>query len=124
MESKRQQKFSRLIQKDLSDIFQKEGSTLFSGALVTVTIVRMAPDLGLARAYLSILPEAKSAYVMEKVDANLSSIRKSLGDLIRNQVRKVPEIRFYLDDTESEVDNMNQLLNKLNIKPKKEEDKE
>ena len=124
MESKRQQKFSRLIQKDLSDIFQKEGYTLFSGALVTVTIVRMAPDLGLARAYLSILPEAKSAYVMEKVDANLSSIRKSLGDLIRNQVRKVPEIRFYLDDTESEVDNMNQLLNKLNIKPKKEDDKE
>ncbi len=99
MESKRQQKVARQIQKDLSDIFQKEGRSWFDNAFITVTIVRMSPDLGLARVYLSFLVTKNATLVLEKVKEHSKQIRSLLGQRVRHQLRIVPELAFYMDDT-------------------------
>ena len=97
MESKRQQKVGRQIQKDLGDIFQREAQHLVNGAFVTVTGVRMTPDLGIARAYLSFLPEKKKDLLFEGIQENVRFIRQKLGERVRHQLRIVPELQFYLD---------------------------
>jgi len=99
MESKRQQKVARQIQKDLSDIFQKEGRSWFDNAFITVTIVRMSPDLGLARVYLSFLVTKNATLMLEKVKEHSKQIRSLLGQRVRHQLRIVPELAFYMDDT-------------------------
>ena len=96
MESKRQQKVARQIQKDLSDIFQKEGRTWFDNAFITVTIVRMSPDLGIARVYLSFLVAKNKGLILEQVQERNKQIRQLLGQRVRHQLRIVPELHFYL----------------------------
>ena len=124
MESKRQLKFAKLIQKDLGDIFQKEMPGLANGSLITVTIVRMTPDLGEAKIYLSIFPETKREQVLEKVNEQKSAIRNLLGRRIKNQVRKIPVLDFFSDDTQEEVDKINKLFKEIDIPPADEENKE
>ena len=124
MESTRQQKFSRLIQKDMSEIFQRESFSLFNGAMVSVTIVRMSPDLGLAKVYLSFMlakdPEALLAIVRGKT----AYFRNLLGKKIKHQVRKIPELNFYLDDSSEYASKMDQLFDELDIPPSDTEDEE
>jgi len=117
MESKRQLKFAKLIQKDLGDIFQKELPTVSAGSLITVTIVRMSPDLGTSKVFLSIFPENKREEVMKNVEDNKSMIRNLLGKRIKNQVRVIPQLLFYLDDTQDEVDKINKIFKNLDIPP-------
>lgn len=117
MESKRQLKFAKLIQKDLGDIFQKELPTVSAGSLITVTIVRMSPDLGTSKVFLSIFPENKRETVMKNVEDNKSMIRNLLGRRIKNQVRVIPQLMFYLDDTQDEVDKINKIFKNLDIPP-------
>ncbi|WP_373511468.1 30S ribosome-binding factor RbfA [Persicitalea sp.] len=123
MESKRQQKVGRQIQKDLGDIFQKEGQYLVNGSLVTVTGVRMTPDLGIARAYLSFLPEKNKAVLFEGIEENTKFIRQKLGERVRHQLRIVPELEFYLDDTAEYAAKMDALFADLVIPPADDEDK-
>ncbi len=99
MESKRQQKVARQIQKDLSDIFQREGRSWFDNAFITVTIVRMSPDLGQARVYLSFLVTKNMSLMLEKVREHGKQIRALLGQRVRHQLRIVPELFFFIDDT-------------------------
>lgn len=117
MESKRQQKVARQIQKDLSDIFQKEGRTWFDNAFITVTMVRMSPDLSIARVYLSFLVAKNKGLLLEQIQERHKSIRQLLGIKIRHQLRIVPDLHFYLDDTAEYAAKMDALFAGLTIPP-------
>lgn len=110
MENNRQQKVGKQIQKDISDIFGKDVAELFNGVIVTVTNVQMSPDLGYAKIYVSVFPFDRSAEIMNAVQTNEWKIRKALGTRIRNQLRSVPEISFFLDDSLEYIENIENLL--------------
>lgn len=121
MESKRQQKVGRQIQKDLGDIFQREARHLINGTFITVTAVRMTPDLGIARAYLSFLPDKNKKILFEAIQESTRFIRQKLGERVRHQLRIVPELQFYLDDTAEYAAKMDALFANLVIPPAEEE---
>lgn len=110
MDSTRQNKISRLIQKDLAEIIQKEGKNIFSGVIVSVTSVRISPDLSIAKAYLSIFPSEKSKETLKEIKLNQSKIRGLLGLKVGKQLRIVPQIDFHIDDSLDYIDNIDRLL--------------
>ena len=109
-ESTRQQKVARQIQKDISELFLRECAELVRGVIVSVTAVRVSPDLEYARIYLSIFPFNKHEEVMGKINAESWKIRKLLGARMRNQLRVVPEISFFLDDSLEYIDQIDEAL--------------
>ncbi|GGG10834.1 MULTISPECIES: 30S ribosome-binding factor RbfA [Pontibacter] len=125
MESKRQQKFSRLIQKELAEVFQREVPHLFGGAYISVSVVRVSPDLGLARVYLSVM-NAKDGneMLLQELRVNTKTIRHLLAQRIKSQVRVVPELVFFLDDTAEYSAKIDKLFANLDIPPAPEEDEE
>jgi ribosome-binding factor A len=110
MDSVRQNKIARLLQKELANIFQAESRNLFPGKLVTVTVVRVSPDLGLAKVYLSVFPHKKDDDTIAQVTAHGKMIRNVLGRAIRHQVRIIPELVFYIDDSMDYVEHIDKLL--------------
>jgi ribosome-binding factor A len=122
MESKRQQKFARLIQKDLSEIFQRDAKSLFGGAFITVTDVKVSPDLGLAKVFVSFMLSQDKAATLETIKENSKSIRQMLATKIKNQVRVIPQLAFYLDDTIEHASKIDALLTNLHIPPASDED--
>ncbi len=122
MESKRQQKVSRLLQKDLGEIFQQDAKHLFGNAFITVTTVRVSPDLGIARVYLSFLMVNNKEEALEDIRDRTKSIRQMLGNRIGKTVRIVPELQFYLDDSAEYASHIDQLLESLDIPSQEEED--
>ncbi|PRY37708.1 ribosome-binding factor A [Spirosoma oryzae] len=124
MESKRQQKVARQLQKDLSEIFQREVPHLFSGAFITVTSVRVSPDLSVARVYLSFLATKNKQLLLETIQEKGKVIRQHLGDRVRHQLRIVPELNFFIDDTVEYADKMDKLFAGLDIPPAPEEDED
>ena len=120
MESTRQQKYARLIQKELSDIFHKEMKNAIGGTFITITSVRMSPDLGLAKVYLSFMLVNDRKEMLEKIETLKKPIRKALGDRIRRQARVIPELAFFLDDSSDYADKMDQLFKKIDIPPDQE----
>ncbi len=117
MDSKRQKKFSRLIQKDLGEIFQQKAVSLFEGAFITVTHVQVSPDLGMAKVYLSFLLAKNKDYLFELIQEHNKAIRQILANRIRNQARIIPELHFYYDDTQDMVEKVEKLFEGLNIPP-------
>ena len=111
MESTRQKKISSLIQKEMSIIFQRK-SIDFMNKLISVTIVRMSPDLGTAKIYLSIFPENNKEKAYKLIVGNSSNLRFELGNRIKNQMRKIPEIQFFIDDSLNYADKIDELLKK------------
>lgn len=109
-ESTRQQKIARQIQRDMSDIFSKEAAGLLCGAMVSVTLVRVSPDFSFAKVYLSIFPFEKHPQVMKSFEENNRQIRKALGTRVKHQLRIVPELAFYVDDSLEYIDNIDKLL--------------
>lgn len=124
MESKRQQKVGRQIQKDLGEIFQKDAQHLLTGSIVTVTAVRVSPDLGIARAYLSFLPEKNKNLLLESIQANTKFIRQKLAERVRHQLRIVPHLQFYIDDTAEYAAKMDLLFADIVIPPASPDDEE
>lgn len=112
MESTRQKKVSRLLQKELAEILRQKTTEMARGKMITVTTVRVSPDLGLAKIYLSIFPSDKSEETLEKITDNTPRIRNELGSKVRKQLRIIPEIAFYLDDSLDYIDNIDSILNK------------
>lgn len=110
MESTRQQKVGRQLQKDISDIFLKEGAEFVRGAMVSVTKVRISPDLALAKIYISVFPFDKAETVLQNLTTHVSQVRKALGERVRSQLRIVPELAFYIDDSLEYVENIERLL--------------
>lgn len=122
MQSKRQHKFARQIQKDLSEIFQKDPRHFFGPSFVTLTGVEMSPDLGLAKVFLSVFPIKDADQVFFEINEKKSEVRKLLGNKIGKQVRIIPELAFIHDDTEERASQMDKLINSLNIPPAAEDD--
>ena len=112
MESTRQHKVARLVQKELADFFQKESRNLFQGKLVSVTSVRISRDLSVARAYLSIFPSEKGTELLGEIRLLLPKIRFELGKKVGKQLRIVPELEFFMDDSLDYLENIDNLLKK------------
>ncbi len=113
MESQRQRKYSKLLQKELAAIFQQDVKSLFGNVFITVTDVKVSPDFGFAKVYLSFLmvPDKKEA--LRRVKEVKNKIRGALGTKIRAQARIVPEIEFYLDESLDHAARMEDLFNKI-----------
>ena len=101
---------ARQIQKDVAEILLKEGASLVRGVMASVTTVRVSPDLNYAKIYFSIFPFEKSAEVMRTLEENNWMIRRALRQRIRNQVKSVPELQFFLDDSLEYIANIDTLL--------------
>ena len=112
METTRQKKVSKLLQKELSLIFQKETHQYLGNILVTVTAVRISPDLAYANVFLSIFPVNNPQEALVKIKKSGSLIRKKLGIAVRNQLRVVPELNFFIDDSAEYAEEIDKLLKK------------
>ena len=110
MQSLRQQKIARQLQKDISEILQSEGKTLFGTSLLSVTVVRVSADLSIARVYLSIFGSSHKNDIINEINLKKALIRKKLGLRIKNQFRKVPELKFFIDDSVEYAEKINNLL--------------
>ena len=110
MESNRQQKINRLYLKELSEIFLLETKKM-RGVLISVTRVRVTPDLGMAHAYLSFFPSEKGEELLDNIKENIKSIRFNLGKRVGQQLRIVPDLTFHLDDSLDYIENIDNLLN-------------
>lgn len=111
MATTKQKKVARLVQKELGEIFQKKSRSHFEGKMITVTVVRISPDLLIAKVYLSIYPSQNNTKILSLIKHYGSEIRYDLGNRIRNQVRKIPELNFFIDDSLDYIDNIDRLLN-------------
>lgn len=109
MDGKRQARISRLIQKELSEIFRRQTANL-GGVMVSVSAVKVTPDLSIARAYLSIFPSAKAPEILENIKRQQKTVRYELARHVRETLRKCPELQFYLDDSLDYVENIDRLL--------------
>lgn len=109
METTRQNKIARLIQKELSDIFQRQTQATH-GVLVSVTTCRISPDMSVCRAYLSIFPSERAQEICDNVNTNVREIRYELGQRTRHQLRIIPELKFFVDDSLDYAENIDKLL--------------
>ena len=110
MTTTRQHKVSRLLQKELGDYFQRQGSAITGGKMVTVTVVRISPDLGIAKVYLSVFPADNAADAVQAIADKAGLVRSELGKKLRNQLRHIPEFAFFLDDSLDYIDRIEDLL--------------
>ncbi len=110
MESTRQKKVSRLIQKELADLLIKKNKEIAPGRLVSVTVVRVSPDLSFARVFLSIFPSTNQDDVLKTIKDQAPKLRFELGQKVRTQLRIVPEIAFFIDDSLDYIENIDKLL--------------
>ncbi len=111
MESTRIQKIQRLIQKDLSEIFREDTSKMH-GVIVSVSNVRVSPDLSIARVHLSVFPSERAQEIVDGVNKNVKTIRYALAQRVRNQLRKTPDLVFYVDDSLDYIEHIDELLKK------------
>ena len=110
MDSTRQQKIARQIQRDIAEILQKELADTLRGTLVTVTTVRVSPDLAYAKLYISIFPFERSTAILDTIKDKSWYVRKLLGARIRNQLKIVPELEWFIDDSLEYIENIDNLL--------------
>ena len=113
MESKRQQKFAGVIQQDLAIIFQREASAYLPNTMITITKVRVTPDLAIARVFLSFFNNANGQAALQTIKAHASEIRYKLGSRIKDQVRIIPQLEFFVDDTSEYVERMDKIFEKI-----------
>lgn len=122
MESKRQQKFAGVLQEELAQVFQREGAAFLPNTLVTITRVRVSPDLAVAKVYLSFFNTNNTTLSINTVNAHAGEIRYKLGSRIRHQVRVVPELTFFVDDTNEYVERMDHLFDKIAKEPRQKDE--
>ncbi|MDE5552681.1 MAG: 30S ribosome-binding factor RbfA [Muribaculaceae bacterium] len=109
MENKRQQKIARMLQKELSEIFRRQTAAL-GGVLVSVSAVRVTPDLSLAKVYLSIFPSERAQEILDNIKAQTKTVRYDLAQAVKSILRKCPDLQFYLDDSLDYIENIDRLL--------------
>lgn len=112
MDSQRQLKVSRLIQKELGEVFQQETRILFGNTLITVTQVRVSPDLGIAKVYVSLFNAPDNKVLLESIKVHTKEIRIKLSDRVKKQVRIIPNLVFFLDDSLDYAMRIDELLKK------------
>ena len=111
MQETRQNKIARLLQKELSVIFQEQTRAMH-GTMVSVTRTKISPDLSVCTVYLSIFPSERGEELLQNIEQNVKAIRYELGQRVRNQLRIIPELRFFIDDSLDYIDRIDQLLKK------------
>lgn len=111
MDSIRQNKVNKLLLKELSELFRSESRNLFGGAFITVTVVRVSPDLGIAKVYLSIMGNNSKA-ALKMVEEKNKDIRRRVGNALGRQLRVIPELHFYIDDSLDYAMKIEELLKK------------
>lgn len=121
MTSTRQLKFSRLIQKELAEIFQKDQKSFFSGNIISVTQVEVTPDFGVAHVHLSLVLDGDKEKMIDIVQHHKGNIKRSLSKNIGKQIRKIPELIFHLDLGAEHAQKMEDILKNLNIPPAEED---
>ena len=109
METTRQNKIARLLQKELSEIFLLQTKAM-PGVLVSVSAVRISPDMSIARVYLSVFPSDRSEEMVRNINNNMKSIRFELGTRVRHQLRIIPELKFFVDDSLDYIEKIDALL--------------
>ena len=109
MQETRQNRIARLLQKELAEIFQSQ-TRMMRGVMVSVTRVRISPDLSICTAYLSVFPSEKAEENLENINKNNKTIRYELGTRVRNQLRIIPELRFFVDDSLDYIEHIDELL--------------
>lgn len=109
MQETRQNKIARLIQKELSVIFQQQTRAMH-GVMVSVTRTKISPDLSICTAYLSVFPSARGEEILKNINANEKTIRYELGTRVRYQLRIIPELRFFIDDSLDYIERIDELL--------------
>lgn len=112
MDSTRQQKVSRLLQKELANAFQKELQTIADKSLITLTAVRISPDLSVAKIYISIFPPAKRDSIFESIKLQNKEIRHVIAQKLKEHLRIIPELIFYIDDSLDYAEKIENLLKK------------
>lgn len=115
MDTTRQQKINRLIQKELGEILRKQTQQM-NGVLISVSVVRVSPDLGMAKIYLSIFPSERGKELLANIKTNVKTLRFDLGQKVGKQLRIIPELAFYLDDSLDYLENIDKLLGTDNNK--------
>lgn len=110
MESTRQKKISRLLQKETAEMFQRELKELLQGAMLSVTNAKVSSDLSVAKFYLSIFPDAKVQPVLDNINDNKQKVRYALGKRVGKQLRIIPELAFFVDDSLNYLENIDRLL--------------
>ncbi|MBA3901652.1 MAG: 30S ribosome-binding factor RbfA [Bacteroidetes bacterium] len=112
METTRQKKVARLLQKELGELFQRESRNMFNGAFITVTIVRISPDLSFAKVYISMFAVKDKNEMLDMIKKKNKEIRTKLAEIIKNQVRAIPSFDFYIDDSLDYAEKIENLLKK------------
>jgi ribosome-binding factor A len=111
MQETRQNKIARLLQKELSLIFQQQ-TRATHGVMISVTRTKISPDLSICTAYLSVFPSEKGEEILANINTNVKQIRYELGTRVRNQLRIIPELRFFIDDSLDYIEHIDELLKK------------
>lgn len=113
-ESKRQKQIAGVIQEEMNDIFLRMGLNMMDGGMVSISNVKITPDLLEARIYLSLFQVKDAVAVLKKIEDRKSEIRKELGIRVKQQLRRIPELRFFKDDTLDHVFRMEEIFKKIN----------
>ena len=121
MTSTRQLKFSRLIQKELGAIFQRDQKSFFSGNIISVTQVEVSPDFSIAHVQLSLLLEGDKEKMIQNVQKHKGDIKRSLSKSVGKQIRKIPDLKFHLDEGAEHAQKMNAIFKLLDIPPEENE---
>jgi ribosome-binding factor A len=121
MSATRQNKYARLLQKELSEIFQRDKKGILEKAFVTIADVRVSPDLSVAKIYISMLLQKDKTGLLDKINSRKKEIRKELGESIGKNVRIIPELVFYIDEVEENATRIEDLIKNLNIPPETKE---
>ena len=111
MQETRQNKIARMLQKELSLIFQQQ-TRATHGVMISVTRTKISPDLSICTAYVSVFPSDKGEEILANINANSKQIRYELGTRVRNQMRIIPELRFFIDDSLDYIEHIDELLKK------------
>jgi len=117
-ESKRQKQVAGLIQEDMNDIFRRLGLGMIDGGMISISSVKITPDLLEARIYLSFFQVKDAAETMKKIEDRAWEVKKELASRVRQQLRRIPELRFFKDDTLDHVFKMENLFKEINEKKK------
>ena len=120
METIKQKKIASLIRETLGEIFQRENLSITQGGMITISHVTISPDLTVARVYLSFFQVKNQQEVLDSLTHNENEMRRKLGNKIRNQVRRIPELHFFVDDTLDQVFRMEEIFKEINKKENKE----
>jgi ribosome-binding factor A len=122
-EGKRQKQVGGLIQEEINDIFRRLGLSMIDGGMVSISSVKITPDLLEARIYLSLFQVKDAAAVLKKIEDRAWEVKKELATRVRQQLRRIPELRFFYDDTLDNVFRMEELFKKINEEKPPSQDK-